>query len=272
MRKNKLAFVLLSALAAATIYDMPASASLTHNIDLEGASINGWDIVDSGITYKEKNLDRNLMYAPYLSTWTPSGTGSSIKYEAQPSTVSGGKQRTEHYVVKKEPFNQWRYVGFHIGLPADAVVPSDWVVLSQFHQNGYYVSPTGALELVNSGGSFRFVFKIRNKDYYLIDNQTGPSGNALSVWSQNFTKGQFNRIVIGFKPDTGGNGQVKIWYNGTLATDWTGYLGFANNFLGKPFVSDYYNSFGIYRAAQNNTLKVYYDNYKWGTTYNDVAN
>jgi hypothetical protein len=273
MKSNKKWTVgIVGVLSAMCILTVPVSASVFSTIDLEGASINAtnWDILDSGVTFKEKGLDHNNMVAPYLSTWTPSGTGKSLKLQANPYTT-GEKQRNEFYVARDQPFGEWRYNGFQIGIPSDTVLPTNWIVLDQFHQDSYYVSPQGSFELSNTNGKLTFLFKIRNKDYYNIDGVNGPSGNSLTIWSQEVTTDQFNSIVIGFKPDASGNGGVKIWYNGSQVVNWTGYLGFSTGFQGKNFINTYYNSFGIYRGAQNNTLKVYYDNYKWGTTYSDVA-
>lgn len=262
---------LLGLASALAMFTMTASASVSAVIDLEGASIHAttWDLTDSGVTFKEKNLERYNLAAPFLSTWTRSGTGSSLKLQA--NSYSGEKQRVEYYAVRDQPFAQWRYCGFEIGLHSGTVLPTNWVVLSQFHQDGYYVSPTGAFELVNANGKLTYVFKIRNKDYYAIDGVNGPKGNALTLWSQEVAPGSYNRVVIGFKPGPDGNGGVQIWYNGAQVVNWSGYLGFPANFQGKSFVEKYYNSFGIYRAGQPNPLTVYFDNYKWGTTYNDVA-
>ncbi|GLX66999.1 heparin lyase I family protein [Paenibacillus glycanilyticus] len=270
--KRKWTLGMLGLVSSVTIFASVASASIIANIDVEGASINStsWDLTDSGVTFEEKELDRNNMVMPYFSTWTPSGTGSSLKLQANPYTA-GEKQRNEYYAARNQPFGEWRYNGFQIGIPSDSALPTNWVVLDQFHQDSYYVSPQGALELANVNGKLTYQFKVRNKDYYNIDGVNGPSGNALTLWSQEVTTDQFNSIVIGFKPDASGNGGVKIWYNGTQVVNWTGYLGFLAGFQGKNFINQYYNSFGMYRGAQNNTMKVYYDNYKWGTTYSDVA-
>jgi hypothetical protein len=122
---------LLGVLGSLTVFTSSASASVIATIDLEGASINttSWYLLDSGVTFKEKGLDRNNMVMPYLSTWTPSGTGSSLKLQANPYTT-GEKQRNEFYAARDQPFGEWRYNGFQIGIPSGTALPSNWVVLS----------------------------------------------------------------------------------------------------------------------------------------------
>jgi hypothetical protein len=248
-----------------------AIAALYNTIDLEGASIqSNWNLIDSGVTYQEKNLDRNQVVQPFLSTWTPSGTGNSLKFQHNPYTASA-VQRTEYYVARNQPLDSWRYVGYQFLIPSGTTLPSNWVVLTQFHQEGFFTSPIGAIELRNKNGSFNLAFLARNSDYNQIDGVNGPSGNNLLVWDSNFSLNNWHKIVVGFKGNPAGGGEVKIWFNNQLQKEWTGKLGFPANYKNKPFLQTYQNTFGIYRGSQNNSLTVYFDNYKYGNTYNDVA-
>lgn len=246
-------------------------ASVISNIDLEDASVlSNYDLVDSGVTYREKHIDHNGVAKPYLSTWVPSGTGRSIKFEHFPYTGTL-KQRTEIVAKEHEPFNQWRYVGYQFAVSGDTQFPTDWTVITQFHQEGYFVSPMGELIFEPSATEMKLAFKIRNTDYYWIDGAAGPLGSSYKLWGATFTKNVWNKIVIGVRPGPGGNGEVQIWFNGALVKQWVGKLGFPAGFLSKPFVETYYNCFGVYRAPQNVVTKLYFDNYKWGTSYADVA-
>jgi hypothetical protein len=247
-------------------------AALYNTVDLEGASIQtNWDLIDSGVTYQEKNLDHNQVVKPFLSTWTPSGTGHSLKFQHNPYT-SSLVQRTEYYIAQNQSFNNWRYVGYDFLIPAGTTLPVNWVIITQFQQEGFYTNPIGDIELQNKNGNFNIGFSIRSEDYNQIDGVNGPGGYKLLVWDRSFSLNAWNKIVVGFKPNPAGNGEVKIWFNGQLQKEWTGKIGYPANYKNKPFTQTYQNTFGIYRGAQNNSLTIYFDNYKYGSTYNDVAN
>jgi hypothetical protein len=265
---KKMVSSLFSLVLGTFVFVSAVHAAAIRTIDLESATIEAdWDLVDSGVTITEKKLEHNNVTKPFLSTYTPSGTGFSLKFQHNPYT--GTKQRTEYYLAPYETFSSWKYMGYQLAVPTSSALPEDWTVINQFQQHGFYVSPIGAMELNNVGGNMNMSFEIRNEDYYYIDGSNGPSGNALQLWNSNISG--WNSVVIGFKPGPAGAGQVKIWFNGTLVTDWTGKLGFTPGFLGKAFTNYYQTTFGIYRGGQNNTMITYFDNVKWGTTYADVA-
>src|SRR5688500_7717120 len=204
-----------------------AFASVISNIDLEDASIkSNYDLLDSGVTYREKHIDHNAVAKPYLSTWVPSGTGRSIKFEHFPYTGTL-KQRTEIVAKEHEPFYEWRYVGYQFAVSPDTQFPTDWTVITQFHQEGYFVSPMGELIFEASTTGMNLAFKIRNEDYYWIDSTRGPSGSSFKLWGTTIAKNVWNKIVIGVRPGplSDNPGQVKIWFNGVLVREWTGKLG-----------------------------------------------
>ncbi len=289
-RGKVLAVGMTFVLCVACVFTSAAWASTTNTIDLENASINpaNWYLTDSAVTYDEKNLDHNNVYAPALSTWTPSGTGHSLKFE-HASRSGTDKQRTEYYLAKNLPFYQMTYVGYQFSFSTDFPAPSNWAALTQFYQLGYYnQAPMGVLELSQSSpGKLNFV--IRNDEYYSIDGVSSPNGNNLLIWQSpnDLRDGKFHTLVIGFRADpayTGGRpyGYVRIVLDGVPQTylnsydapnawAWSGKIGVPAGFHEKSFISSFYTSFGLYRGSQTNNMRVYFDNIKLGTSESDVA-
>ncbi|GAB4436559.1 MAG: hypothetical protein OHK0015_28490 [Chloroflexi bacterium OHK40] len=250
----------------------PALAAVNYNIDLEGASIDSnWNLIDSGVTYANNNYDRVNVAKPFLSLFTKTGTGRSLKFEAKPSTAV--KHRVENFSIKKTAFDQWKYYGFQFLVHGASGDPTNWTIINQNRQDGNSGSPIGALWFTNG---MTLAYDIRNTEYYsYIDGKDviGPSGSSLNIWQKSISKDVWYDIVIGFRPDgsANGTGRVQIYFNGVLEADWTGNLGFPDDFLGVTNINrTYSNHFGIYRAGQNSTFIYYLDNFKIATSYEEA--
>lgn len=249
------------------------------DVDLENASVNSnWNLVDSGTTYNLNKVGTQWTHftnKPAIDSWTKSGSGSSLKFQANPTTNNNpSSQRTEYKMKSNVGFDQWKYVGFQFALGNNSQTPTSWTVLTQFHQlpQPLTASPTAAL-LLDPNQSYKLSFVVRNTQYYYINGNNGPSGGALNVWNKNISKNTWYDIVIGFRPDGSegtNSGRVKIWVNGTLELDWSGDLGIPSSFLGKTWPQQYELKSGIYRATQNARLSFFIDNYKFGDTFADV--
>ncbi|GAA5160144.1 hypothetical protein GCM10025770_07480 [Viridibacterium curvum] len=197
------------------------------------------------------------------------GAGSALLYQADAYAGTATTQRVEHYMVTAQSLSSgMRYYGWDFKLDLGDSVPSNWVILHQFRQEGADSgSPIGALELVPGGTTWQMQFLVRNTDYYFIAGSNGPSGNALPIWSGSISTGSWHRFVIGFNPDASvsGSGQVQLWLDGAQVLNWTGKLGFPAAFLGKTIYGTYSAHVGIYRAAQPQVLHYTIDNYRRAT-------
>src|SRR4051812_2328281 len=110
--KNPLhrSFLLLAGLIAIAA---AAPAATLRSIVLDNGSVSGtWALTDSGYTYPESGIEHYNVVAPWLSSWTPTGTGKSIKFEHSPSTAV--KQRTEYSPMTNIPFYNTRYYGYRL--------------------------------------------------------------------------------------------------------------------------------------------------------------
>lgn len=96
----------------------------------------------------------------------------------------------------------------------------------------------------------------------MINGIRGPLGPSLTLQSVPISVGSYNSIIAGVTPGPDGSGELLVWVNDVLVLDWAGKLGYSENLLGFPFVEMYQQSFGLYRAAQNQELIVYIDNFR----------
>lgn len=245
---------------AALFFEPLASAALVTDIDLTNATINGtsWALTDSGVTYNEKNLERNSVRRPWI---TPDGT---LKFEHLAWNYSGGKQRTEYYAARNQPFRQTHYIGFRLRVLANPSDVDQWTVISQVQQHGHWVSPFLAVGLRREGEVLLLSFVARNQHAYNFEGRHGPSGESINLLRHPIARNTWYDVVIGFNPNPTGDGEVRIWINHVLARDWKGNFGFPAGCDNRPIVEQFQNSFGIYRASQNSNLVLYFDDYRLG--------
>ncbi|MGE9294265.1 MAG: heparin lyase I family protein [Puniceicoccales bacterium] len=258
--------ILVALVIAALITPMSESNAYRYaDIDLEFATVDNdsWNLTDSGVLFKEKQIDHNNVSKPYLSSWTPHEPGRSLKFQINPlSPDTGLKQRVEYYAYRSAPFEQTIHIGFSFSVHSDPSEIKNWVLISQIQQMGYFVSPFVGLELRNNDGQMELVLIARNTSYYWIDNSNGPNGGRIELGSFPIEKDDWYDVVLKVHPGPDGDGVIALYLDGELVIDWTGALGFPEGFLGRPFIETFQNAFGIYRKAQEGELIVYIDNYR----------
>ena len=256
------------------------SYTLIADINFESATVNDlWDLYQDGNYYpinKHKGQYKHFTGKPAISSYTKTGKGTSLKLQVNATTDTSKKSQRTEYVIKDDVgFDSWRYVGFQLALHSGSQPPEGWNVLTQFHQlpQPLISSPMAALEL-SGEGRYMLGFIVRNSEYHYVNGERGSLGNRLKLWSKDISEGRWYDIVLGVCPngsETGQEGGAKVWMNGDLELEWTGNIGFPSNFLGETWPKQYHLKSGIYRKTQNTTLRIHYDNYKFGTSYEEVA-
>ncbi|TRX60158.1 hypothetical protein FNH22_08905 [Fulvivirga sp. M361] len=260
-------------------YSLIVYGAIQVSINFEHAWVDeDWKLTDGEATFhlnKFKDQWTHFTEKPVISSSDQSVVGKSLKFRINGTTDhSYSSQRTEYIMKRSIAFDQWRYVGFQFALGNNSQPPVSWTVLTQFHQlpQPFTASPMAAL-LLDVGMAFQLSFKIRNTSYYYVERKNGPGGNALEVWNKSIGKNRWYDIIIGFRPDgsEGNNkGRVKIWFDGDLELDWSGDLGMPDSFLGETWMQQYDLKTGIYRATQNSSLSFHIDNYRLGSSYDEV--
>ncbi len=253
-----------------------ASASTLRSIVLDNASISGtWALTDSGYTYPESGIDHYNVVAPWLSSWTPSGTGKSIKFEHSPTTQI--KQRTEYSPMTNIPFYNTRYYGYRLAAIATSADITGWTVITQFQQLGTANSPFVGIELSSSTtpGKISIMVGVMNEDYNNIGGELGPLGHSVRFGPFDITPNQWYKVNMAIQPNPSGNGRVALWINDVKVLDETMKVGFPESYtttngVTYPFELAYRNKFGLYRKGQSSTVKVYFDNYNITDYYGDL--
>ncbi len=277
----KLTSIVAAGLAVTTT-TLPLRAALKANIDLEGSPtstiLSNWDLNENGVIYIEKNLDRNNVQIPWIgASWGANTSARCLRFTHNPLPASSPleKQRTEYYGARNLPFYQNHYIGFQFTFVGTAADLQNWAVISQSQQQGFYTNPFAGLVLLKEGNDLMVGLHIRNDNYRDFRNdlvEPPRFGPYFRAWTQTIVPGAWNRIVMRNYPNPYGGGVVQIWWNNVLVYTYNGKLGYTPGVLNGGFTNFFQNTFGIYRGKQNTTFKVYFDDYKVGDSYSEVAN
>lgn len=132
-----------------------------------------------------------------------------------------------------------------------------WVFFGQFQQHHNYDSIW--MFMKRSGQPFCAVFDWRNHNTW---NCNGSRGTYPLIEDVNFA-GKWHDVLVHAKWSQSNQGFTKIYIDGNLIVDYTGYTRTSGN-------KDVYFKYGIYRHGSNETTIVYYDEIRRGKTREDV--
>jgi hypothetical protein len=175
-----------------------------------------------------------------------------------PTDLSGHKQRIEYKIARAEDpdglhFDNARYTGFAFKLGA---APDPFRGTAIFWQawQGFPWGPPASLKFAASDAPFRIRLAVRNMT-------TGPDSSDpdLEIWSDDLIEpDRWYTFLIYVKPRLDGNGEVKLWIDGTRVVDWTGSLGYDPSQVAGALpgldIKD-----GVYQPSSNNGHTFYFD-------------
>lgn len=137
------------------------------------------------------------------------------------------------------------------------VEPAPWVFLGQFQQHYNYDSIW--MFMKRAGEPFCAVLDWRTNNHW---NCTGSNGTYPLIPDTEF-RGRWHDVVVHAKWTEQHNGFTRIYINGVLMVDYSGYTRTSGN-------SDVYFKYGIYRHGSTKTSVVYFDEIRRGKKRNQV--
>jgi hypothetical protein len=245
-------------------------------------------LTENGVTYPciyKPDPQASWVRTPWLSPSQHYLGSKSIGMEIDPQAVyaSGDVDKVNHRLSSgNDSFALGfggikRYTGFALELPsANFQIPEAGrkLMLAQWWQGSPYGPPV-RMEITNATTSvvtFRF---------WVLNNDTlgNPSAVPIDIGGGTIPFDEWNTFVVMLIPDYTGNGQIKVWQNGTQIIYWIGKVGYDP--ATKPYTGDtsgisYPNLnfdvfYGPYRDRQNKKHQVFYDEIKFASTYSEAA-
>jgi hypothetical protein len=255
--------VILAALpfaASATVFRMLSGDFTAINAD--------WSASENGRTFT--TVESGSPSAPLISTERYAGT-SSIQVQV-PTDNTGNKQRFEYTIAHaSDPdglhFDNARYSGFAFKLGTPAAGFGSSTLFWQAWQGSPW-GPPASLKLT-AGDSAPYTIGL------YIRNMTNGPDSAVSdtrLWSSAMVQpDQWYAVVIYLAPRyTNGNGNIKLWINGTNYVDWTGNIGYDPSLVAGAYDGlDVKN--GIYQPNANNGHTMFFDQIMLADTFAEAA-
>lgn len=170
-----------------------------------------------------------------------------------------------------------RYLGFDFMLDRQYETPRGWALHVQAWQC-CGLNPPFAIFVVpspdkNSEVEFRFVVRDDREQTKSAATSAGKEVYRLKV-----PRGEWNNMVIRMEPshnDDTREGRLAMWFNKSLKFDYRGDWGYTPGQIArkrnKEMRPEMAIKVGIYRRRQATTQIIYFDNIRYGTTYDSVA-
>lgn len=188
-----------------------------------------------------------------------------------PTDTSGHKERVEYKIARAEDldglhFDNARYTGFAFKLGAS---PAPFLGSSIFWQawQGYPWGPPASLKFAaGSSAPYRIKLAVRNSS--VGPDSTNPD---IEIWSHPvIAPDTWYTFIVYVKPRFDGNGEIKLWINGTKVADWVGAIGYDPTKVAGAFngldVKD-----GIYQPGANDGHTFYFDQIVFADSYAAAA-
>ena len=271
---------------------LPLRAQLI--VDAENASIKtgpasnfgGGALVDNGRTLEiHRGGDWNAGKRNFddLFQWISGARragGKSVALKTAPSSRPGnGNQRNEYVIYKDQPVPRGtkKYTAFSFQLKSgEWTAPTDWFVPWQWkqapnskeesRQHGNFPLVTLYFE---EDGSNRMYFLARYGDYGWTDTNK-PRGRKVTM--EKIQVGVWYDVVVGLKFDADGTtGWTYAWIKRANESNYRqyGWKDIQVGYRRQPRVMDW-NKFGIYRAASASNNVIYFDEVRYGNTFDAV--
>ena len=204
------------------------------------------------------------MHAPIISTNGGFASNDSFAYEIDPS-VTGENSTTDKVDTRVSygddasalQFDAVKYLGFVVNIPAanfTAPTTTPGAQIAQWWQGSPY-SPPLALDIIGeTNGMVSYSLQVHNDA-----TKGNPSSVPVTVGTGTIPFDSWNTFVVMTDMDYNGNGQIKLWQNGTLLMNWTGAVGYdpstipyKNPPIGTANPNSHFDVFlGPYRPIQN---------------------
>ncbi|WP_260706418.1 polysaccharide lyase [Edaphobacter flagellatus] len=167
-----------------------------------------------------------------------------------------------------------RYTGFAVKLPsANFQIPTDRLMIAQWWQGSPYGPPV-RIEITNDTTD-QVTWKL-----WILNNDTlgNPSATPIVVDGGTIPFDTWSTFVVMLIPDYTGNGQIKVWQDGTQVIYWTGKVGYdpstipyKNPPAGTANPNNAFDVFyGPYRNTQNTKQQMFFDEIKFTDTYSEA--
>lgn len=178
--------------------------------------------------------------------------------------------RSELFVVAPDDtytlkFGEKKYFGFAMKLDKWAFdMPLNWCLFTQVFQNQdpWIYSPPFALD-----------FKIGQDNPIQYQVETiGTAGLGSTVrYTGDINRDQWYKFVLALKPGYNGDGTIELWVDDVKVYDAQQDWGYAPGTYEGTEVNDSFNfRVGLYRREQPRAFTVYYDQVKYGDSYEEA--
>jgi len=265
----------------------PANSTTFRSITAErsnGAVINNdGSLTENGVTYHviyKPDPRANWVRSPWISPSQAYRGRHSIGMEIDPQkpTSAGDVDKVNHRLCSgSDPFAlTWgvkRYAGFALKLRRATFQipePGRKLMLAQWWQGAPYGPPV-RLEITSAT---RHVVSF---EFWVLNNDTlgNPSAVPIVIGGGTIPFDAWSTFVVMLIPDYSGNGQIKVWQNGSKIVSWTGKVGYNPNTIpyrnppaGILHPNNAFDVFyGPYRDRQMTKQQVFYDEIKFTSTY-----
>lgn len=170
------------------------------------------------------------------------------------SPVYERNEFAQAYNENLEGDEYWYGWSFYVPLNTE---PTSWMFLGQFQQHYNYDSIW--MFMKRAGQPFCAVLDWNTNKHWQCN---GMKGTYPLIPDHEFM-GKWHDVVVHAKWTQQNNGFTRIYINGVLMVDYSGYTRTAGN-------SDVYFKYGIYRHGSASTSVVYFDEIRRGKTRNEV--
>jgi hypothetical protein len=258
---------------------MTRAASDNRFIDLENASLSSSKVLtDGGFTYPF--IVKGTYNNPSLTTSERFRGCNSIIYSMPPTTASGSvtNDKSQHRIFSGADPNalglgEKKYFGMALKLDANMPQNTSSVQFFQIWQ-GTPMSPPLEMRLMPGGSSSTFKYEVR-----IRNNQTTANPSAgTPIYSGTMVRGQWNTFVLMTVLRTindSQDGEIKLWQNGVQKIQWFGRCGYDNGIIYAGSANtpnpNFDSFFGPYRPCQNVSLKMYFDEVRYGGSFSETS-
>ena len=234
--------------AQATVYRLLTGDYTTINAD--------WSAYENGQTFT--TVESGTPSAPVISTQHYAGN-ASLTIQV-PTDNTGNKERFEYTLAHaSDPdglhFDNARYSGFAFRLASPAASFGSSMLFWQAWQGSPWGPPASLKLTADTSAPYTIGLYIRN-----MTNGPDSAVSDTKLWSsQMIQPDTWYAVVIYLAPRyTNGNGQIKLWINGTQYADWTGNIGYDPAAVTGAYAGlDLKN--GIYQPDANNGHTMFFD-------------
>ncbi|TAK96410.1 MAG: hypothetical protein EPO07_14595, partial [Verrucomicrobia bacterium] len=266
MKVNAFALLVAFALFAAS----ESSATVYRILTGDNTAINpDWSASENSRTFQ--TVISGSPSKPWISSTQHFSGAYSIGIQV-PTDNSGEKERFEYTIAHaSDPdglhFDNARYSGFAFKLASPASSFGSSMLFWQAWQGSPWGPPASLKLTANSSSPYTIGLYIRN-----TTNGPDSAVSDTKLWSsQMIQPDTWYAVVVYLSPRyTNGNGNIKLWINGTQQVNWTGNIGYDPSLVTNAYDGlDIKN--GIYQPDANNGHTMYFDQLLLASSYAEAS-